>query len=147
MWMSSSSNFSGTPSRSYSAAMRSRPSRIAAASSAGIIPWSRSIAACAFDAAISSRHSRLSKPIDALIRSISSEADARKRPPHIFCFGASSDIQPALLAGVLRVHDGRLNSGRARTDARLSDQHGRSRLDYRAHPGDEFGGEVHLLDP
>ena len=40
-------------------AMISRPSRIAAASPSPIIPWSRSIDACAFDAAISSRHSSL----------------------------------------------------------------------------------------
>src|SRR5271155_5148612 len=47
-----------------------------------MMPCAASIAACARDPAISSRHSLRSKPIDALIRCIIEDGPALKRPPH-----------------------------------------------------------------
>src|SRR5690348_6034283 len=49
------------------------------------MPCSRSIAACAFDAAMSSRHKRLSKPIEALMRVISASGPLPNRPPQVRC--------------------------------------------------------------
>src|SRR5437868_215865 len=63
---------------------------MAAASASAMIPWSRSMAACAFDAAMSSRHSRLSNVIEALMRVISSSGFVSNRPPQVRCAGLSS---------------------------------------------------------
>src|SRR5688572_8630612 len=83
MWMSSSAQSSGTPSRSYSAATWSSPASIAFASSAEITPQAPSIAACALLAAMSCRQSALSNGIDALISRMIAEGPSAKRPPHI----------------------------------------------------------------
>ena len=83
MWMSSRSQFSGTPFASYSAATRSSPSAIAAASSVETMPCAPSMATCAFDAAMSCRHSALSNGIEALISRMIALGPSAKRPPHI----------------------------------------------------------------
>src|ERR1700722_8814670 len=80
--MSSSSVLKTNRSSAISVSIVSRPWRIAAASAAEMMPCAASIAACARDPAISSRHSLRSKPIDALIRCIIEDGPALKRPPH-----------------------------------------------------------------
>src|SRR6476469_2058722 len=70
---------------------------MSAASASEMIFWSRSIVACAFDAAMSSRHSLLSKLIDALMRVIKSAGLISKRPPQVRCAGGFS----AMFAGHL----------------------------------------------
>src|SRR5690606_21860684 len=84
MWMSSSAQSSGTPSRSYSAATRSSPASIARASSAETIPQAPSMATCALLAAMSWRHSALSNGIEALISRMTALGPSAKRPPHIW---------------------------------------------------------------
>src|SRR6478609_4258888 len=84
MWMSSRSQFSGTPSRSYSAATWSRPCSIATASSLETMPQAPSIATCALLAAMSCRQSALSKGIEALISRMIAAGPSAKRPPHIW---------------------------------------------------------------
>src|SRR6185312_2810979 len=54
------------------------------------------IAACAFDAAISSRHNFLSKPMEALMRVISSSGLVSNRPPQVRCVGFSPATAGAL---------------------------------------------------
>ncbi len=83
MWMSSSAGSSCTPIRAYSSSIRSSPSAMAEASASGTMPWVSSIATWASEAAMSSRHSLLSKPIEALISRISAAGPPAKRPPHI----------------------------------------------------------------
>ena len=91
MWMSSRSQFSGTPLASYSAAMVSSPPAIAAASSAETIPCAASISTWALDAARSCRHSALSKGIEAFISRMTEDGPAANRPPHIV-------LEPLLLS-------------------------------------------------
>src|SRR5690606_15475352 len=81
---SSRSQFSGTPSASYSAAMRSSPPEIARASSPDTIPHAPSMAAWALLAAMSCRHSALSNGIEALISRMIALGPSAKRPPHIW---------------------------------------------------------------
>src|SRR5688500_2498181 len=62
------------------------------------MPCFASIAACAFDAAKSSRHSLLSKPIDALISRISAAGPPAKRPPHIKLVFGSATVRLPIVA-------------------------------------------------
>src|SRR4051812_23894657 len=82
--MSSSAGSSTSFPAAYSSAIWSRPLAIAAASSAAMMPCLASIAACAFDAAMSSRHSLLSTVMEALISRITAAGPPAKRPPHIW---------------------------------------------------------------
>src|SRR3546814_556241 len=83
MWMSSRSQSSGTPSRANSCAIRSSPPVIAAASSPVTMPCAPSMATCALDAAMSWRHSALSKGIEALISRMIALGPSANLPPHI----------------------------------------------------------------
>ena len=83
MWMSSRSQFSGTPDASYSAATWSSPAAIAPASSAETMPCAPSIATWALLAAMSCRHNALSKGIEAFISRMIADGPSLNRPPHI----------------------------------------------------------------
>src|SRR5690606_36941271 len=72
------------PFAAYSPAMRSRPTLIACTSSCETMPCLPSIATCAFDAAMSCRHSALSKGIEAFISRMIALGPSAKRPPHIW---------------------------------------------------------------
>src|SRR5215470_15993647 len=50
-----------------------------------MMPWRTSMAACAFDATISWAYRRRSKPMEALIRSMTAAGPAANRPPHMRC--------------------------------------------------------------
>jgi thiol-disulfide isomerase/thioredoxin len=65
-----------------------------------MIPHAPSIAACALLAAMSCRHSALSKGIDALISRITADGPSAKRPPHIALepFMPRSALLPLTLA-------------------------------------------------
>ena len=71
----------------------------AEASASGMIPCFASIAAWASEAAISSRQSLLSKPIEALISRISAAGPPAKRPPHIRLEPGLSSTTAGLLSG------------------------------------------------
>src|SRR3954471_7551849 len=77
---------------------------IAAASSGETMPWTPSIAACAFEPATSWRHRRLSNGIEAFISRITAAGPSAKRPPHI-ALDASMSFRsttlPLLMLGLL----------------------------------------------
>src|SRR5262245_405100 len=86
--------------------MRSSPSAIAAASSAETIFCRASMAACALEPSISSRHKRRSNPIEALISAITAAGPPLNRPPHNAFAGRSTALAGAGLPGLLRLSFG-----------------------------------------
>src|SRR5690606_37411790 len=65
---------------------------MAASSSAEMIPWAASIAACAFEPRISWGASTLSNSMEALISSMIWAGDMEKRPPHILLAGPPAEF-------------------------------------------------------
>ncbi len=112
MWMSSSASAKGKRPASISAAIASRPARIACSSSASMRPIRASIAACASEPRMSWRHILRSKPIEALISCMITDGPAANRPPHCLFACAVAALRRFAQVRSLTSVAGSLTSGR-----------------------------------